>query len=1081
MFRLEALRRVRECLLDRQVEYEDIMVSMREICMRRAVVEGVLDRNTRKTPQNRVWVPPSSSVGGSKHSRLVKRGSRESDMDDIRVAQAEYKRLGEEQRRLVLKRCFFIWRMSCILFREMQSMLDSLRDQDAKSIVRHAYDAWVDVSQPWIFYDGEVFQKMAQFRLMRDCRLRVRMLDAWRRWSHRRVKLRSREILLKEMRDRSLLKAAMNQWRVYRVVHHLDGMRAYLASTYRAMSLVKKSLAVWKSAMLRRLLLQGRMQQAAFSSVEGCRSTGPKQTVDDLLFGSGSTLMIMGNDALETRESIRSLKLAWNQMQPCLRWGDLTHVDFEEYQARMKYVPEQYIENSMWSNDDFMDRTYRLVKCDERLNMLEKEEQHVCDTLAHMTQSKIPALQQRHEKSFQRLIEYEKIISEMQEVRQQLEAQVHAAVSVEKKRWHEYENALDARSHLESLHASILTSLETSQADWECHRDSMSQVGKDIDVWTSKIREHARVASKKATRDSELTAAVKLKEAQSRLQQAQERQVEFQRSKDGVWNTYQDALIAEKEMSIELERERMACDQSKRSHEQARENLEMLQEELLSIDREYNELVPRLDLLSAEVDTTNEEIEKRLADVGALRASHEQLLAELKHMKATKTSLEIELKQCQAEKVSRMEYQNTRVGGGEVIIVQNSSLERAESPETASHSEIHRSIRSLGRSHGETVLLESARSYHILARARRCLSTWRLSTCKARSARMLAQEKYAARFLPVAFAAWKQAILSDKKFIEEHNARRIKSLFLQTWNTTASTCAKQAHIVSSQQQVLHRRLLQRSMFGWRDHVVNIQKASDFACRGKNKLKCKIFHFWRTKTAISADLNLRYLEFTEKKEAKLLTAVFAEWNKATHHRILLRNVIQRACNAWELKLKDEEYYSEPAVKSRCIAVWSLHTHQERETRRLEQACSGLSLARNMRTLAAVLAAWSQETQKKRKAREEAYTRVHESRIRNLKYQTFSLWHSRSTTVSLTLASLHSAWTYDHPLQHALQAWFESISKIRRRRKLESISKQLTTQPHNNRTIPASQYAWCSPIKNLHKDAVCHQESPNAISV
>jgi hypothetical protein len=184
--------------------------------------------------------------------------------------------------------------------------------------------------------------------------------------------------------------------------------------------------------------------------------------------------MIMGNDALETRESIRSLKLAWNQMQPCLRWGDLTHVDFEEYQARMKYVPEQYIENSMWSEDDFMDRTYRLVKCDERLNMLEKEEQHVCDTLAYMAQSKIPALQQRHEKSLQRLIEYEKIISEMQEVRQQLEAQVHAAVSVEKKRWHEYENALDTRSHLESLHASILTSLETSQADWECHRGSLS-------------------------------------------------------------------------------------------------------------------------------------------------------------------------------------------------------------------------------------------------------------------------------------------------------------------------------------------------------------------------------------------------------------------------------------------------------------------------------------------------------------------------------------------------------------------------------------------------------------------------------
>jgi hypothetical protein len=95
------------------------------------------------------------------------------------------------------------------------------------------------------------------------------------------------------------------------------------------------------------------------------------------------------------------------------------------------------------------------------------------------------------------------------------------------------------------------------------------------------------------------------------------------------------------------------------------------------------------------------------------------------------------------------------------------------------------------------------------------------------------------------------------------------------------------------------------MFGWRDHVLNLQKASDFACRGKNKLKCKIFHFWRIKTAISADLNLRYLEFTEKKEAKLLTAVFAEWNKATHHRILLRNVIQRACNAWELKLKFDQ--------------------------------------------------------------------------------------------------------------------------------------------------------------------------------
>lgn len=803
-FRLEALQRVRECLLDRQVEYENIESSLREIYVRRAVLADVLEKNTRKTSQDRVWVPPSSSVGDSKHSRLVKRGSRESEMDDTKVAQAEYRRLGEEQRRLVLKRCFFIWRMSCILFREMQSMLDSLRDQDEKLIVRHAYDAWVEVSQPWIFNDGEVFQKMAQFRLLRHARLCLRTLDAWRQWSHRRVELQSREILFKETRDRSLLKAAMNQWRVYRVVHHMDGMRAYLARTYRATSLLKKVLTFWKNIMSRRLLLQGRMQQAAFSSLECHRSTGPKQTVDDLLFGSDTTLMIMGNDMIETRESIRSLKSAWNNMQPCLRWGDLTCVDFEEYQACMKYNPDQYIENSLWKDDDFMEQTYRLVKCDERLNMLEKEKKHVCDTLAHMTQSTIPALQQRHEKSVERLIEYEKIISEILEVKQQLEAQVHAAVSVEKKRCHEYENALATRRHLESLHSSILNSLETARANWEGHIDNICQVEKDIDVWTSKTRENARVAAKKTSRDSELTAAVKLKEAQSRLQQAQKRQKELLRSKDSIWNTYQDVVIAEKEISIELEREHSACDQSKCSHEEARENLEILQEKLLSIDREYNRLLPRLEVLSTEVETTNEEMEKRLADVGTLRVSHEQLLAEVKHMKATKVSLETELKHCRAEKMFRMEYQNTRKDGGTVIIIQNSPPELVQSPEITSHPERNRQIRALGRSHGETVLLESARSYHILARVRRCLSTWRISACKARSARMLADEKYAARFLPIAFVAWRQEIICDKNYIQDYNASRIKSLFLQTWKKTASVCARQAQIVSSQQQVLQR-------------------------------------------------------------------------------------------------------------------------------------------------------------------------------------------------------------------------------------------------------------------------------------
>ena len=275
--------------------------------------------------------------------------------------------------------------------------------------------------------------------------------------------------------------------------------------------------------------------------------------------------------------------------------------------------------------------------------------------------------------------------------------------------------------------------------------------------------------------------------------------------------------------------------------------------------------------------------------------------------------------------------------------------------------------------------------------------------------------------------------------------------------------------------------MHRAIFGWREHVLKVQKASDFACRAKNKLKCNMLHFWRVKTAISADLNLRCLEFTEKKEAKLLTAAFAEWTKARHQRMLLRNVLQRACKAWEVKLRDEEYYSEPAVKSRCITVWSLHTHQERENRRLEQACTRLSSSHDMRTMANVMAGWEQTAQERRKSRQDAYTRIHDARIQNLQHQTFSLWHSRSTKVSLTLASLHSAWTYDHPLRRALHAWIESMSKARRRRQLESISKQLTTKPHNNVTIPASQYAWCSPVKNLHKEAECHQESPNAISV
>lgn len=811
MFRLEALRRVRECLVDTQAEYEYIVSSLKEIGMRRAVLVGVLERNTRRTRENGVWVPPSSTVGGSKHSRSSRRGRRDREVDDMGALQEEYKRLGEEEGKLVLKRVFFIWRMSCILFREMQSMLDSLKDQEENCMVRYVYDAWVDVSRPWIFGDGEVFEKMAQCRVLHNDRLCIHVLEAWRQWSRRRLELKSVEIVFKEKRDRSLLKAAMNQWRVYRVVHHMDGMRAYLATTYRATSVLKNLFAVWKGAMSRRLLLQGQMQRAVFSSLACHGVKGGKQTVDDLLFGSSSSWIGMRNDIIETRESIRELKSAWNDMQPCLRWGDLTHVDFEEYQARMLYNPDQYayVENFMWSDNDFMDQAYRLVKCDERLNILEKEDQHVCDTLVHMTTSMIPTLQQRHEKALQRLIEYEKIVSEVQEVKQQLESQVHAAVSVEKKRCHEYEDAVDTRGHLESLHASISDSLETARVAWERHRNEMIEVEKNIDVWTNKTREHARVAASKTSRGSELTAAVMLKEAQSRLQHAHERHDELLRSKDDLWNTYQEALVAEKEMSIELERTHMVCDQSTCLHKQARENLEMLQEELESIDRKYHELVPCLDGLSAEVATTNEEIEKRLVDVGALRASHERLVAEVKHMKAAKHAVEEELKQYRADKMSRMEYKSTRVDGGTVVIIQNSS-EQAQSPETAlGHS---KQSRSLGMAHGETMLLESARSYHILARVRKCLSTWRRATGNARSATMLAHEKYAARFLPLAFVTWRQEASFYKKQIQEYNARRTKSLFLQTWNKTASRCAWHAQIVSAQQQVLHRCVLRMISF-----------------------------------------------------------------------------------------------------------------------------------------------------------------------------------------------------------------------------------------------------------------------------
>lgn len=279
--------------------------------------------------------------------------------------------------------------------------------------------------------------------------------------------------------------------------------------------------------------------------------------------------------------------------------------------------------------------------------------------------------------------------------------------------------------------------------------------------------------------------------------------------------------------------------------------------------------------------------------------------------------------------------------------------------------------------------------------------------------------------------------------------------------------------------------MQRAMSTWRDHVVKVQMASDFACRGKNKLKCKMLHFWRVKTAISTDFNLRCLEFTEKKESKLLTAAFVEWKRARHHRILLRTVLQRACNAWKLKLRDEEYHSGPVVKSRCIALWSLHVHQERETKRIEQTCTHLSSGRDRRIMAGALTAWAQSTKERRKSRQDVYTRIHDRRTQHLQQQALCLWHSRSTRLSLTLASLHSAWTYDHPLRRAIHAWVESLSKVRRRRRLESISKQLATTKHlhNSTTIPASQYAWCSPMTNLHdKDATaCHRESPNAISV
>ena len=1064
------LRVVREDYLGSNLVLIDATRDLLRAKVARLRALRTLDELNEEKASRAVWVPPSSS-------RSTKHGTKtyaEDLASKLRASKTNARLHADEVRRLSQKRAFVIWRAMIAVRGEMDRALENIEKDNAVNLVGSALVAWKEVAEPWR-YEASVLESAELFR--RVCLLgrQDRVMQFWRALVDTRNDMETRREVFEQHMARRILQDAVVHWKVYRLVHHLKRGREHLAMEFDRVRRLKAALVYLRGRASRRVRICERMEAAVFLD----RKAQP--TVDDLLNLGQFPLALKGSyvvldDRLRENmgipgkmDMIRRLEAACAEMRPLVRWKEVAIVESGAHLKRqMEFIDGSKVEATIdradssrpvlatpleVSPDDRMQPIReKLVICCQQEEDLRLEQQTILAEMTKLSRSKLPRLQKNQDTAMMNLSECEKVMTDLERVRELLDGQMKTAGEAVSKLEAEHAEVAAVTKQLEGAHVAALACIDASKSQMVSHMDECRRVDEKIAHWQALVGDLAKRASDVArasaadnklptkagygTHGRDITLSVKLDESRDRLRRAEERRHQLGASYDKLVRTQEEAVAAERHAKDELSGALRAEERTNNALVGAKERYRCLLEHHLELEREYNGLVPGLERLLAAADRSDAALDAAFEKVADLDAKYEGLEASLRGLSESRQRLEQEL-EADAQRVAAEEAAVNQV----VPSLYGDALQTDGKDETMSVTlwgnesyDFHLLGMTARRGKpmvpGDRLLLQAADSFHILSLVKSCLIHWTTLAAQKKSARRAAECAFTGKIAPRAFAAWQQHLRGESETLRAWNNRRIIGTAISAWRRTSHDLHRDAVLVESCRAVAAARLQERVLVAWKEVAEEAIVCFQTSRSRYLALRTKMFAYWREKTARSMDLVHRLAPVQQRKDVKLTKASFDKWRRATAVRITLRNAFSGACEAWSLRLRSEAYFgaaNRVTVLDDCVNAWSLVVHQARDNRRLATIQETVEISRRSRVLRSTFAALRRTTESQSQDRLARLRDAEDRRRVATLNRAFSYLSAWATHRAVKYTHLRIKWSYDDPLRTAIFAWQAAIKR------------------------------------------------------
>ncbi len=1029
---------IRHCLLENNELYVQLVRNIRSLKRRKAILGRSLEALEQQW-EGQVWVPPSSCGAMSAHHVKLKKkfmGTKE----DIKATKTESRALSRELRGLELKRVFFVWKMQSVLHREMEAMMVSIEKYTNMDLVRESFEGWKAVAEPWA-YDSSVLEHMEIFRRVCQLGLLDRMVASWRHVGHTRNDLEDRRGMFVIYRDRQLLKDALTQWKVYRVVHHLTAMRRHMAGAFDSLRLRKRCFMYWMKRTRRRLELEKRMTHGIFQC-----GIQVQYTVDDLLLMGPASRPNAYTQFQSIREDVCHLQEAANLMRHRVRWNNLDGLVYTRKTPIVEYDPEKYMDR-----DGIKNSLLEKIQISRgEILQLQQEEKDVRRAMEDVVKD-IARDTRKHKLTVQNLAEYEYAASELENVQKKLDNQLKSMTEMTKTKEGEYLEKVALVNQLEEMHHSLSDALHKAKADVISHSTKLDKTCDEIREWKTKVRQHSKAAMSDKQDGSTCTSAVMLEESRSRLRKAELRLEKLTNTQDKVRDVQNKASSSERQVRMELEDAWKARNEAQHVYEKSQTIVENIRTKVVSLENDYEDIMLRIDKVVKYADELHKRIEDAVEKQSHLNATLDSLTADVQTHQETIRSLEQQIQRLEED------FQETTVEDEYVELSSDTgvSIPMSSGPVSTRPYVIP----------GDRILSQAARSYAILRHAKSYFSRWRRHTGLIRVIVQESQDAYNAQCTFEAFVQWRHTIVSQQHMATNAHRMWISKIVLKSWREGKNVIKKHTYLVQSYQALARVKTKQHVLRAWREAVYVEQAGSDAECRLKNQKLCSLFHFWRKETCQNMTLRIRYLEYCQAQEDALSKRFFSQWRVATKQRRLVYRVLTRACNAWAVRLREEHYAANvPRVLHDCMSVWSMQVHVSREDRRLQSLCDYIKEKRNMTLSRRIFENWNRTMMEMTSFRVDSIDRIQSKRVHDTLQDCFYHLRAFSNHRVARTVSLRVAWTCDHPQRFALNAWMRAVEKARHQKALDDICLELRhallvskdNQQARIRAVPAALY-------------------------